>query len=60
MLDSALAKHQEYAEVDLYIPLIKALLTDYYDPMYDYQISKKKNRIVFQGDSQAVIDFIKN
>jgi len=28
--------------------------------MYDYQISKKKNRIVFQGDSQAVIDFIKN
>ena len=60
MLESALAKHQEYAEVDLYIPLIKALLTDYYDPMYDYQISKKKNRIVFQGDSQAVIDFIKN
>ena len=60
MLENALAKHQKYADVDLYIPLIKALLTDYYDPMYDYQISKKKDRIVFQGDSKAVIDFLKN
>ena len=60
MLENALAKHQKYADVDLYIPLIKALLTDYYDPMYDYQISNKKDRIVFQGDSKAVIDFLKN
>ncbi len=60
MLENALAKHQKYADVDLYIPLIKALLTDYYDPMYDYQISNKKDRIVFQGDLKAVIDFLKN
>ena len=60
MLNNALERHHTYAEIDLYIPLIKALLTDYYDPMYDYQISKKRNRIVFQGDSKAVIDFIKD
>jgi len=60
MLNNAIERHHTYAEIDLYIPLIKALLTDYYDPMYDYQISKKRNRIVFQGDSKAVIDFIKD
>lgn len=29
---------------------IRFLLTDYYDPMYDYQLSKRDNRIVLSGD----------
>jgi len=33
-------------------------LVDYYDPMYDYQISKKKQRIVFQGNSQDVLAYL--
>ena len=33
---------------------IEALLRDYYDPMYDYQIEKKRERIVFRGSSDEV------
>lgn len=29
---------------------IEILLVNYYDPMYDYQLSKKSDRIVFRGD----------
>lgn len=33
---------------------IRALLTHYYDPMYDHQISGKAARIVLRGDAKAV------
>ena len=32
------------------------LLLDYYDPMYDYQMSSKQERIVFSGSRAAVLD----
>ena len=38
---------------------IKALLVDYYDPMYDYQIQKKQERINFIGSQQEVTQFLK-
>ena len=34
---------------------IESLLTTYYDPMYDYQLQKKHNRILFQGNSHQII-----
>jgi tRNA 2-selenouridine synthase len=37
--------------------LIEQLLTGYYDPMYDYQINKKKHRIVFQGTETEIRDW---
>ncbi len=36
---------------------IEALLTDYYDPMYEYQLSEKKDRVVFSGDYQEVLEW---
>lgn len=39
---------------------IKNLLTDYYDPMYDYQISKRKEQIVFKGDEHALLEWANN
>jgi tRNA 2-selenouridine synthase len=33
---------------------IRELLAGYYDPMYNYQLSKKKERIVFRGDLEEV------
>ena len=36
---------------------IEALLTDYYDPMYEYQLSAKKDRVVFAGDYQQVLEW---
>ncbi|VAW76193.1 Selenophosphate-dependent tRNA 2-selenouridine synthase [hydrothermal vent metagenome] len=37
---------------------IETLLVDYYDPMYDYQISKKEQRIVFRGKQQTVLTLL--
>ncbi len=37
---------------------IRALLEEYYDPMYDYQIEKKKERILFRGDAGEILEFL--
>jgi len=39
---------------------MESLLRDYYDPMYDYQISKRKERIIFKGSELEVLDWAKN
>ncbi|MDJ0653881.1 MAG: tRNA 2-selenouridine(34) synthase MnmH [Xanthomonadales bacterium] len=38
---------------------IQRLLKDYYDPMYDYQLESKQDRITFRGDSAAVLGYLK-
>lgn len=37
---------------------IHSLLTGYYDPMYDYQLGKKTQRIVYRGDSDGIIEYL--
>lgn len=37
---------------------INRLLVDYYDPMYDYQLTKKTDRVIFQGNQAEIIDFL--
>ncbi|MFT5660014.1 MAG: tRNA 2-selenouridine synthase [Sulfurimonas sp.] len=39
---------------------IKILLSEYYDPMYEYQIKKSSLPILFEGNAQEVFEFIKN
>ena len=34
-------------------------MRDYYDPMYTYQRQSRADRIVFQGDHRAVLDFLR-
>ena len=36
--------------------LIRVMLVDYYDPMYDYQLANKQERIVFSGPPEAVAE----
>ena len=38
---------------------IGLLLAWYYDPMYDYQLAAKRERIIFSGDARAVTEFLK-
>jgi tRNA 2-selenouridine synthase len=57
LLELALAAHAE-GNVDLHRDWIAELLTGYYDPMYDYQLSKNAERIVFRGTAEAVAEFI--
>lgn len=40
---------------DGFAPVFGELLLDYYDPMYDYQISDKKERIYFRGSRDEVL-----
>ena len=37
---------------------IERLLSWYYDPMYDYQLEKKAERVIFRGDADAVRSFL--
>ena len=57
LLDRALQTHRETGETHDYNPFIKMLLTDYYDPMYDYQMQAKQDRVVFTGDAPELIDW---
>jgi len=34
---------------------IQSLLEDYYDPMYDYQMSERKGEILFHGNMQELV-----
>lgn len=38
---------------------IKTLLLDYYDPMYDFQTEKKRERVVFKGQKNDVLSYLK-
>lgn len=37
---------------------LSALTVDYYDPMYLYQLDKRKDRVVFRGDHKSVIQWL--
>lgn len=58
VMREALEEQRRDRGFDRHREWIAALLGDYYDPMYDYQLSRKRERIVFQGDRAAVCDWL--
>lgn len=48
-LEDALARHHDAGDVDGHRAWIERLLVEYYDPMYDYQLEGKLDRVVFRG-----------
>ena len=58
LLEDALTAHRERGDVSGYVPFIELLLTDYYDPMYDYQSSIKERRTLFAGNADAILEWI--
>ncbi len=54
LLETALQTHESKNETHDYNPFIEMILTDYYDPMYDYQTKAKHARVVFKGDRKAL------
>ena len=59
-MKSATKQYLEAGLLNGFIPVVNSLLVDYYDPMYDYQIEKKKNRIVMEGSVKEVLGYISN
>jgi len=61
--DSVLAalKHQKQTgSPDGHLEWITLLLSDYYDPMYDYQLEKKSSRIKVAGSREVVTGWLLN
>ncbi|MBS3803755.1 MAG: tRNA 2-selenouridine(34) synthase MnmH [Oleiphilaceae bacterium] len=49
IMTAALDAQEKNGDLGGHAEWIKVLLTDYYDPMYDYQLSQKEDRIVARG-----------
>ncbi len=60
LLDHALSHHEKTGDTTEHRSWIAALLNDYYDTMYNYQLEKKADRIVFQGDRDTVLEYLKS
>ena len=58
LVNSALQHYKEQGEADGFYPVVEELLVGYYDPMYDYQIQKKMDRVVFKGDADEVLTYL--
>jgi tRNA 2-selenouridine synthase len=58
-LEDALARHARDGDVSGHRAWIERLLVEYYDPMYDYQLEGKLDRVVFRGSAEAVEDWVR-
>lgn len=58
IMDNALQQQRDNGHAEGHKEWIETLLSDYYDPMYDYQLGKKTERIVFRGDAKAVLEYL--
>lgn len=56
-LEAALDRHENHGDTDGYAAFIERLLKDYYDPMYDYQLSKKQHRVIFKGTFHDIVSW---
>jgi len=51
---AALHQHKTHNDTSAYKPLIEMLLVHYYDPMYDYQLKSKADRVLKRGDKHEL------
>jgi len=56
----AIDHHRDTADTAVHCDWIRMLLSNYYDPMYDYQLSQKTDRIVFQGSQSEVQEWFQS
>ena len=57
-MQKAIKGHQAGAGFDAHLNWLTPLLEWYYDPMYEYQLSLKAERIKFRGDWQECHDYL--
>ena len=58
-MQSALNIQKNTGAIDKHREWIRALLIEYYDPMYEHQRAGKASRIIFSGDRNAVTAYLK-
>ena len=57
LMEGALRRQYEDGDTSGHDAWIVAMLRDYYDPMYAYQLEVQTNKIVFQGGYDEVLDW---
>jgi len=57
LLTSALHNHAHMGNVQGHEAWIARLLADYYDPMYEYQLSKKEDLVIFRGNYEEALEW---
>lgn len=56
----AIQRHRNAGETEHHKQWILNLLTQYYDPMYDYQLGKKSERILYRSEEAGVMEFLQS
>ncbi|MDX1456697.1 MAG: tRNA 2-selenouridine(34) synthase MnmH [Marinobacter sp.] len=56
-LEDALQQQRMHGDLGGHDAWIETLLTDYYDPMYDYQLDQKQGRVVVQGGPEEIVSW---
>lgn len=59
MMERAIEAHRA-GDPSLHRDWIRRLLHDYYDPMYDWQWQRHEGRVVFQGNYDQVLAYLKD
>jgi len=60
LLNSAWEHQEKTKDSSRHREWIEVLLHKYYDPMYDYQIEQKSDRIIFRGDRDEVYEYLRS
>jgi tRNA 2-selenouridine synthase len=58
LMTAAFEQQWRDGDLSLHREWVAALLDQYYDAMYDYQLSKRSGRIVFRGTREEVIEWV--
>jgi tRNA 2-selenouridine synthase len=58
LMNQALQTQLQSGSADGHEAWITQLLNKYYDPMYEYQISKNQDKVVFSGNYETVLDWV--
>lgn len=60
LFEQAYEEQKNTGSCSLHANWVESLLKDYYDPMYQHQIQKKENRIIFEGDTAEVLAYLES
>lgn len=58
IMSDALNEQRQNNNAEQHKIWIRSLLQDYYDPMYDYQLEKKMERVVFHGEHEGLLNYL--
>ena len=57
-IQSAALAHQKNGQLHYHLDWLKPLLNEYYDPMYQYQLGLKAERVVFRGNNAQCLAYL--